>query len=251
MNESLQRVVEAAKKHPYMTAGIVGGVILLAWWMSKNKADSSVEINPGSMLGNGSGSGSGGSLGSTDSGSIPLFPIPTESVPTNPFTGSGSSNDLPSIPSDTWFDSGLGLPSIPALQVPGGGSVFSGNGSGMGPGSKGSESRTRPQSTPATPAPTGTRGGRNMDRDTSRDTSNMTPAQLVGKGRRFTGWFNGIAYINGYPVTGTGVTLIGVNESSGGYVAGRTPTPKLPAGGTKGGRNMSGGSIGGNVTKER
>lgn len=38
---------------------------------------------------------------------------------------------------------------------------------------------------------------------TGGPTGNLTPSQLVGKGRRFTGTYQGVTYQNGYPVSST------------------------------------------------
>lgn len=77
----------------------------------------------------------------------------------------------------------------------------------------------------------GVGGGQNIDtHDRSpAPVSNPTPAMLVGKGRHFTGTFQGIRYVDGYPVTGNSPTVV-YNNSQGQQVTSSAVT--VSGGGT-------------------
>lgn len=208
MNESISKIVEWAKTHPWLAAGIVGLVILLAWWFSKQvggSSDSAVALDTGEMTpGQPDASGLGGILGS---GSAAPGPDLGTAIPTNPIESTPTPS-LPSIPSidSSVFDSGAGIfDTIPTPDA-------------SGPTTKGLIGGLSVPGVKAARVPE-TSSSRSSK---PRPTQDSTPAMAYGKGRHFTGVIvvNGVptTFINGYPVQN--VTVLGSNPVTGSYAAG-------------------------------
>lgn len=204
MKESLNRLVAWAKAHPYAAAGIIGGVILVAWFLSKrsggavsldeNAAANNQSIDSGggglgSWPGGDSGSGTSSDLGSGTAGGG--IDIPSSSIPSNPHTGNESPS-LPNVPiaatpavhpvvsqAAAPVTSSLAVPGVPGRDIT--------TGSKDGKQQDDSHPRGKVKFTPP-------------KRDTKFDSA-RTPAQDHGKGKYFTGFADGIWFVNGWPVT--------------------------------------------------
>lgn len=210
MKESFQRLVQWARDHPWLTALILGGVALLAYltykngWFGIGSGGSSVSTVPdSSTVAGGADTGTGGG-GSSDLGSLGSSISP---APSPTYTGAeqGASAGLagvgtiPSANLDSLFGAPVSVvPDTSAAPLASGASLSSINLSGFSTGGL-----AQPQAqAPAQPK------------------QNQTPSMVVGKGRRFTGVYQGVQYENGYPVTGS---------QASGIVATLSPTVQAPA----------------------
>jgi len=228
LKQSASNIVAWAKSHPWLAAAIIGGVVLLAYWASKNVGSGSsggLEIGPGedeSPLDAGGGS-AGGGLADVISqlGQSASSPSPSPITSSPSMTPGSMWEDIAEIP--TLSDS-FGLPAgidspvytgdagalartgltVPNTSILPGGRVASNailesGTSGVRP--------AQPLKKPRRKTPAGGDG-------------NRTPAMLVGKGRHFTGYHLGIYYVNGYPVsTPTSINGVPSVVMPGGRVA--------------------------------
>lgn len=214
MKESFQRLVEWAKEHPWITALILGGVALLAYltykngWFGMGGGSSASTVPDSSTIASGADTSGGGSASTVPDSSTVASGADTSgggTTPTDAGSSLGSVIAPPPTPTYTGSEQGAGaglagIGSIPSSNLDnlfgapvsvappasnnslaGGAPLASMNLSGFSSGGL-----AQPQ---VTPAPT-----------KNKTNANMTPAQLVGKGKRFTGTYQGVTYQNGYPV---------------------------------------------------
>jgi len=232
LKETAARVIAWAKEHPYIAAAILGGVVLLAWLTIRNRGDNgggsagnfSAEDVPGGGLGasmpaaGGAGGGisAGGISGFGDLAELPV----TESTMTETTTPAPSGGGGGFSSFDAGFDAGF----IPAADFgfgdfAGGAAIASPAAADLasvdkGPAARGGLTGTGSTSTGTTAARTPTTSA--APRKPRADAS---PAYLAGKGQKFTGTFNGITYVNGYPLVAN-QTLLGYNATTGGSAVG-------------------------------
>lgn len=241
MKESLERIKAWAKQHPYLAGVILLGVLFLAYLAIKRGGGgggfSSGPIEPapepGGKSADLSGLGSGGDTGTSAGGFSPVETVPA-------YAGNGSGNGDGSYPGGLEvFAPRIPEPVYSGSSAPGNGSIFNGNSlqspqlsmlitnpagdpvKSFHPAttSKAREAAlarvtqtartpeaakiTDPKKASALNAP-GEQKGKQKNAD-------MTPAQKVGKGRYFTGYWQGVYYIAGYPRTVSAVGTIGTN----------------------------------------
>lgn len=221
MKESFERIVAWSKEHPYLAGLILVGVIVLAWYASRNAGNggggfSAAEVSDDSLP---PGDFAGGGFGGGGAGEIQPAPVsePSQasediSIPSSNGADLYESFEMPYMPPIE--------PGIPVGSFAGGASIVSTNAdalnksptkkewaapekktelsgsSKVGALAKGftSARATKPS------APVRTKIG--ADR-----VQTQTPAQRVGKPRLFTGYHLGIMYVAGYPLfTQTGTT---------------------------------------------
>jgi hypothetical protein len=207
LKQSVQNIQTWVKAHPWAAAAIIGGVILLAFYMSK-KVGSSGAVNVGSAeetsssggpldsLGSGSSGGGFGnvlsSLGESASPDINTS-APVTSIPsmTGQSLNEALASPVPRLSSSFSIPPSVSAPAIVGLAGlesagPGPGSV-SGLGSGPGPGVGISKrvAKNNPLKKEAI----------------KKQTAAKTPAMSHGRGQHFTGWADGIYFVNGWPVS--------------------------------------------------
>lgn len=223
LKQSAANIVAWAKAHPWAAAAIIGVVILAAWYAAKSAgagAGSSgqpVTIDAGSaadgpgQLGSLGGSASGG-LGSV-LGQLGDSASPTPSLPAIP-------SPAPSLTPGSMFEDLSYTPSpadsfLPEAITPLAGMKAGLDGAGTSLGSLGGRlmDNSHTRSVPAPAAPSVKPGKGIGDRvnvnnplaKKGKNTANQTPAMALGKGRHFTGYINGMYYVNGYPVESVNV----------------------------------------------
>lgn len=230
MKEKFQQIIAWAKEHPWLAGGILGGIVLVIWLAIRN-----------GWLGGGGGGGGEVSMPSGDGGEGATLPdlanLPdTSALPPGVSEIGQSSEPIPvSLPNmaggmesflpDTAFS---GFDPLPSYPLEGG--IFSGapvmtNQSAALINSAPLESfissspvagikrpQTAPIETPslvsyisASPVAGMAKpgGGSSLSKTTSGKGGGKvkTPSQEVGKGAKFTGLYNGIYYVDGYPTS--------------------------------------------------
>ena len=219
MKESFERIVAWAKEHPYLAGLILVGVIVLAWYASRNAGNggggfSSAEVSddtlpPGDFAGGGFG---GGGAGEAEPAPV-SEPSEDISIPSSNGADLYESFDMPYMPPIE--------PGIPVGSFAGGASIVSANADALGksPTKKEwaapekTEKKLSGSSNIGTLAK-GTTSARTTKQNAPKRTKigadrvqTQTPAQRLGKPRLFTGYHLGIMYIAGYPLfTQTGTT---------------------------------------------
>ena len=232
LKQSFTNIRAWVKEHPYAAVAILGGVIFLGWYASKHAraGDGPLSISapseaesPATLDSLGGGLGGGGFADilsdlNTSASPIPT-PSPVTSIPT--MTGAGMGSSLSPIPS---LSQTFGLPASVSNPV-----LVSGAGSAQGIATapaglsgpqilNGITTYTMPGGRAASAQILGLEDkagqkhkapGKGIKERVQKNNplakagkgSGKTPAQLVGKGRFFTGVYQGIYYINGYPIT--------------------------------------------------
>ncbi len=210
MKESLGRIVEWAKNHKLAAGLILGAVILIAFLVYKKSGGAGMAptaAGEGVPAGYGAGAAVGGGGGSGSGGSVPGSQPPKVNPAPAPGGGGGGGKKKKGSGVPQWGGGNLpplsgGMENFPiiteqpvfnALPVPG------------GPGGRAAVG-------PIVRQQVETYGGSNVVNEhieKSGANKNMrqgaqTPAMAVGKGRLYTGTYNGIQYMNGYPITQQG-----------------------------------------------
>lgn len=233
MAESFGRIKTWVTKHPWIAGLIVLAVVVVGYVVYKRSGSGSGSATQGVPDAGGQGSTSGDvtmppdALGSAGLGTNSPLTIP---APANanytPLGGTGFAYPSPNME----VAAGV-MPSFASSPAPAG--LLSQSGAGAaGAASSGALSGLRQSlqgyqpnqtlmvsnvQTTGQQAP----GGRSL---TGGGSGNQTPAQQVGKGKNFTGYFNGTYYKNGYPTSlAAPVQLatggIGMNLTSGSQIA--------------------------------
>lgn len=246
MKESAQRIIAWAKAHPWLAALIVGAVILVGWFVYKRISSTGAgQATQGVPLGdvagqpstNGDVTTAPGALGYGGAGSAaPPVILPQPAAILGSRGGGGGGGGFAPI-----GDSGFGYP-LPSSV---GGYDFGSNAPqanatlndlafsySSGPGGK-THIKNIVQPAAALPTYSSGPGGKTKSKNQtapSSSTKMQTPSQLVGKGAKFTGWYQGVMYSNGFPVTNAVANV-------------------QPIGGTAGATSIvSGGAMGNKVT---
>ncbi len=261
MREYFQKIIAWAKAHPWLAAGILGGIVLVLWlairngWFGGGGGDGETAAVP---------DGGGGGIGATpDLSNLPDMsalpgggigtapnPIPVGiNMPASPSSLPASStfSDLPSYPTEGSYAGGyplassqgatlaeIGAPSPQVIQSSVSQAVAkiaksASQGSNNTPSSDAikksvsqvsnniansykqqkppkEDKKNNKSKSPSpvviqssvTDAMAKIAGGASQGTSQNKS-SGKTPAQLLGKGKNFTGWINGVHYVNGYP----------------------------------------------------
>jgi hypothetical protein len=192
IKQSVENIKGWVKAHPWAAAAIIGAVILLAFYASKRarSGSGSVDISGGTAKDESGGGGldalGGGGFGdvmSQLSSSASPEPTPAASTSIPSMTGESMGAEIPFIPSLSEAFSIPASVSSPALV---GESGILSQGNGVKPG-KGIAARVA-----KTPL-----GKKSQEMRTAA----KTPAMQHGKGQHYTGYADGIYFVNGYPLT--------------------------------------------------
>lgn len=241
MADKLQRIKEWIQAHPWAAAIIAGVVIVAAYLVYKNSnagAGSSSSLSTSQpTLDPLSGGSSGSALADLGAGGITPATNPAKASADSSF--GGGSSGLGNLASNPIMGLGLGgLPSaLPISSAAAPMDYSTANlGTGAGPSlpidtnpSPASKSLSSLANIPAptvnqnliqassirAPAnlllPTVSAG---LNPTPARGAGALTPSQQVGKGRNFTGTYQGIQYVNGYPASYGGYTPSGGYQST-------------------------------------
>lgn len=223
MKESFANIVAWAKKNPALAVLIVGAVVLLAYLVYKRGGGSSGGA-PGTGLGQASPidtsglvSSGGGGGGETPPGKTP--PTKKKQPKKNPTP----------TPIPIFGDGSSGWQMLPGV---GGGLQMTPVGTGFSPfplpinesflmGQKTVRQATPPAGQNYSSGP----GGKSHSRWSDQ---NQTDAMAVGKGRHFTGYYNGVYYSNGQ--AGGSLNIPGVSQSGDYYYSDTGDRPAVASG---------------------
>lgn len=224
MKESLKRIGVWVKAHPWLSAAIVGGVILVAWLVYRSGGGSS---------GDGSASSTAGELPTPSEITTPDYSGGEVSVPSNPISDfftpaendtsgtGGQAFDIPEMSGGDFvipdysgsYDSFAAALSPEMSPISGVASASIGKSLttvpatilGTAQASLGKSVPVIPTIIPATikvsvggaPISIAAKGSASV---ANVNAGNLRPSQLVGKGKNFTGVYNGVRYAGGYVV---------------------------------------------------
>lgn len=205
MKESLARITQWVKEHPYISAALLIGVVVLGYLAYKR----------GAFSGSSNASQDAANAGQDASGTPPesgigASPIPDMSSLGTPATGGGGtttpSNDTGANNQGEQTTGGyqssvplplpgfVSTPTLSDLSVLQSTAVTQTN-----PGTKGGESKAQPvRPSPIAQAVQLHPTLKNAARPNVNTGGAQTDSTKVGKGPRFTGWVNGVYYLNGW-----------------------------------------------------
>lgn len=215
MKESLGRITTWVRAHPWLAALILGAVILLGYIVYKRSGGGGGGSNSGGAVSDVPASDSPFQSGIPDLGSISspitsggLSSVPSSETEVSSTTGFSSggkekpvgvapSGNLGNFGSDTWapdFSASVAALTQPVTQA-----LPSSSGSSM------SQSPIGSRGVIATDLKKGdlkanVKKNNPLSQKVAANTKGKTPAQVLGKGRLFTGYINGVYYVNGFPV---------------------------------------------------
>lgn len=259
MKESIERIKAWAQKHPYLAAAILLGVGLLAYLAIKrggggggfggNGSEAAPEPSPTGETGLPLGLGSGGDNGTSGGGFQPVETSPEQTSPAGLEVYTPGPMKYPTIPeiSPSGYPmldgSPITSPSMSMLVSSSTGQavtnepkaqsmapkVTSAKVSGLDP-----KAQSAAKSKPINKGSVSVVGfdpkkaSQGLPQTTQTQKDGQTPAQKLGKGKYFTGYYNGVYYVLGYPRVVSASGTIGTNSG------GKKPTQT--GGGKKGGR---------------
>jgi len=185
LKQSAGRITAWAKSHPWAAAGVVGFVIFIAWYASKHapaskgiSLDTSAAATGPDPSALGAGDGLSGVLSQLGQSTSPNY-VPPPLSPAATVTGEEVNNAVHSHRAGgrDHSESAVRVPNVHAIK----------------------QAVVRRERPPKVDKPDKVKVKTKTPKVTHSG-GNKTPAELLGKGKHFTGWFQGIYYMNGYPM---------------------------------------------------